>query len=233
MSELEAATKVLTRAVELDNNQRYKEALVCYQEGTNLLMVALKNETDKSKKQSLRLKLEEYLSRGEKIKPLVLSQSKTEKYHEKIEIKDGERGYCYKKIFGNCLTGNVTEVRVEDPYVRTNHQILNFVRFCEMLVHISSIKKVKLLTGHHQDRPMQEDKLNKLAESLKQCGLVLEVSFSDTLHDREITFDNGWVVKIGRGLDFFKPVKDSFSVGYFDHSLRACHETTVDLYKNN
>lgn len=89
------------------------------------------------------------------------------------------------------------------------------------------------MIGHHQDRSMQGDKLGKLAESLRQCGIKLEFSFSDTLHDREITFDNGWVVKIGRGLDFFKPVKDQFSVGYFDHSLRPCHETTVDLYKNN
>lgn len=145
MTDLDAATKVLTRAVELDNNQRYKEALVCYQEGTNLLMIALKNETDKSKKQSLRSKLEEYLSRGEKIKPLV--QSKVEKYHEKIEIKDGERGYSYKEIFAKCLSGNITEVRVEDPYIRTTHQILNFVRFCEMMVHVGSIKRIKLLTG--------------------------------------------------------------------------------------
>ena len=80
---------------------------------------------------------------------------------------------------------------------------------------------------------MQADKLNKLSESLKQCGIILEVSYSDTLHDREIVFDNGWVVKIGRGLDMFKPVKDNCSVGHFDQSLRACHETTIDLYKNS
>ena len=145
MTDLDAATKVLLRAVELDNNQRYKEALICYQEGTNLLMTALKNETDISKKQSLRLKLEEYLSRGEKIKPLV--QSNSEKHHQKIEIKDGERGYSYKRIFAPCLSGNVTEVKVQDPYIRAAHQVLNFVKFCEMLVHVSSIKRIKLLTG--------------------------------------------------------------------------------------
>lgn len=233
MTDLDAATKVLTRAVELDNNQRYREALICYQEGTDLLMTALKTEPDRIKKQSLRSKLEEYLSRGEKIKPLVQTQNKTEKYHQKIEIKDEERGHSYKKIFAPCLSGNVTEVMVEDPYIRTMHQILNFVRFCEMMVHVSSMKKIKLLTGHHQDTSLQQDRLNKLTESLKHCGITLEVSFSDTLHDREITFDNGWVVKIGRGLDFFKPVKDQFSVGYYDHSLRACHETTIDLYRNS
>ena len=145
MSELEAATKVLTRAVDLDNNHRYKEALICYQEGTNLLMLALKKETDSGKKSALRQKLDEYLKRGEVIKPLV--QNLSEKHHERFEVKDGERGHSYKKIFEKCLFGNLTEVRVEDPYVRTHHQIHNFVRFCELLVHVSTMKKIKLLTG--------------------------------------------------------------------------------------
>ena len=231
MSELESATKVLTRAVDLDNNQRYKEALVCYQEGTNLLMLALKKETDSAKRLALRQKLDEYLSRGEIIKPLV--QNLSEKHHERIEIKDGERGHSYKKIFEKCLLGKLTEVRVEDPYIRTHHQIQNFVRFCELLVHVSSMKKIKLLTGCHQDRSMQADKFQKLKDSLMHYGITLDISYSDTLHDREVTFDNGWVVKIGRGLDMFKPVRDNCSVGHFDQSLRACHETTIDLYKNS
>ena len=253
MSELESATKVLTRAVDLDTNQRYKEALVCYQEGTNLLMLALKKETDSAKRLALRQKLDEYLSRGEVIKPLV--QNLSEKHHERVEIKDGERGHSYQKIFGKCLVGKLTEVRVEDPYIRTHYQIQNFVRFCELLVHVSSMKTIKLLTGmeqhcdpfalpqilintflstgRHQDRSMQTDKFQKLADSLVHSGITLDISYSDTLHDREITFDNGWVVKIGRGLDMFKAVKDNCSVGHFDQSLRACHETTIDLYKNS
>ena len=80
---------------------------------------------------------------------------------------------------------------------------------------------------------MQAEKFNKLSESLKQCGIILEVSYSDTLHDREISFDNGWVAKIGRGLDMFKAVKDNCSIGHFDQTLRPCHETTIDLYKNS
>lgn len=145
MSELESATKVLTRAVDLDNSHRYKEALVCYQEGTNLLMLALKKETDNSKKLALRQKLDKYLSRGEIIKPLV--QNLSEKHHERMEIKDNEKGFTYTKIFEKCLFGKLTEVRVEDPYIRTHHQIQNFVRFCELLAHVSSMERIKLLTG--------------------------------------------------------------------------------------
>lgn len=145
MVDLEAATGVLKRAVDLDNSHRYKEALICYQEGTSLLMIALRKETDCVKKKALRQKLDEYLRRGEIIKPLV--QSQCEKHHEKIEIKDGEQGHTYQKIFEKCLIGELTEVRVEDPYVRAHHQILNFVRFCELLVHLKTVKKIFLVTG--------------------------------------------------------------------------------------
>ena len=41
-------------------------------------------------------------------------------------------------------------------------------------------------------------------------------------------FSNGWIVKIGRGLDYFKPV-EKFTVGFTDYDLRPCKETTVDI----
>lgn len=73
-------------------------------------------------------------------------------------------------------------------------------------------------------------------------------------------FDNGWIIKIGRGLDYFKRPKvrlriiyllvfickygvakvneiflsfvsqGRFSVGYCDYDLRQCQETTVDIF---
>lgn len=38
MEAVNIASNILTRAVELDNNKRYTESLVCYQEGIQLLM---------------------------------------------------------------------------------------------------------------------------------------------------------------------------------------------------
>ena len=43
-------------------------------------------------------------------------------------------------------------------------------------------------------------------------------------------FDNGWVIKIGRGLDIYKPTENKFSIGFCDFDLRPCHETTVDIF---
>ena len=43
-------------------------------------------------------------------------------------------------------------------------------------------------------------------------------------------FDTGWVVKIGRGLDIYKPTENKFSIGFCDFDLRPCHQTTVDMF---
>ena len=46
--------------------------------------------------------------------------------------------------------------------------------------------------------------------------------------------DNGWLIKIGRGLDIFRaPPKGRFTLGYFDLDLRPCLETTVDIFHKN
>lgn len=43
-------------------------------------------------------------------------------------------------------------------------------------------------------------------------------------------FDNGWKVKMGRGLDIYKIV-DKFSIGAFDLNMRPCKKCTVELYR--
>jgi len=37
------------------------------------------------------------------------------------------------------------------------------------------------------------------------------------------------MIKIGRGLDYFKKA-ERFSIGYYDFDLRPCKETTVDIF---
>lgn len=48
MSQLEnAAAAILTRAVTLDKNKRFTEALVCYQEGLQILIDRVKGKSSK------------------------------------------------------------------------------------------------------------------------------------------------------------------------------------------
>uniref|UniRef100_A0A8C9DQV0 MIT domain-containing protein 1 n=1 Tax=Prolemur simus TaxID=1328070 RepID=A0A8C9DQV0_PROSS len=63
-----AAITVLKRAVELDSEYRYSQALVCYQEGIDLLLQVLKGTKDYTKKCNLRQKISNYMDRAENIK---------------------------------------------------------------------------------------------------------------------------------------------------------------------
>lgn len=51
------------------------------------------------------------------------------------------------------------------------------------------------------------------------------------MYDREIRIDNGWTIKIGRGLDFCQRPDSWFGMGANDISLARCLETKVDAFK--
>ena len=126
-----------------------------------------------------------------------------------------------------------TAVAIEDPYIRLPHQLQNFVRFCETVLKSGTVKKIALITSY-SDNPQLADIAEKLAElkqSLLELDVVLETKLNPNLHDREIRIDNGWVIKIGRGLDFYQKPGGWFEVGAHDLSLRKCLETKVDIFR--
>ena len=83
-------------------------------------------------------------------------------------------------------------------------------RLCELLVvKCQRLKRIRLKSGRSdscQERQQQDQKLKEIGQSLVKStgGVELVVEYDDVIHDREIRFDNGWIVKIGRGLDIFK-----------------------------
>ncbi|XP_037754392.1 MIT domain-containing protein 1 isoform X3 [Chelonia mydas] len=164
---------------------------------------------------------------------LLLQVLKDGKYHQQIKIEENSTGFSYEKVFQDYLNETVTEVWVEDPYIRHVHQFYNFLRFCEMLVKgPCRVKTIHLLTSYDEGsgKSQQTSSLEEIKQSLKNYGVTLNVSFSSSIHDREIRFNNGWMIKIGRGLDYFKKPQGRFCLGYCDFDLRPCHETTVDVF---
>lgn len=113
------------------------------------------------------------------------------------------------------------------------HQIQNFVRFCETLAKHPAIRKIHLITSYDGDAPSADslEKFEELKQSLLELDVVLGVDFDRNLHDREIRVNNGWVIKIGRGLDFYQKPGGWYEVGVNDLVLRKCLETKVDIYK--
>ena len=147
-------------------------------------------------------------------------------------IRYGDVGHSYESIIGPYLLG-AKELLIEDPYIRMTHQVQNLVRFCEAVVKIGSVKKIKLITGYDDEAKMAEvqEKLLELQQSLADSDIALEVAFNTTIHDREIRMDNGWVVKIGRGLDLYQKPGGWYEIGSTDLSMRKCLETKVDIFR--
>jgi ATP-dependent Lon protease len=147
-------------------------------------------------------------------------------------FRHGATGHSYESIMGPYLRGAKTVV-IEDPYIRLQHQIQNFVRFRETALKFDTVKKISLITGYDDNTQLSDiaEKLEQLKQSLLELDVELEVKLNPNLHDREIRLDNGWVIKIGRGLDFYQKPGGWFEVGANDLSLRKCLETKVDIFR--
>ena len=147
-------------------------------------------------------------------------------------IMYGDTGHSYETIIGPYLFG-AKSVVIEDPYIRLQHQIQNFVRFCETVVKSGTVKRVDLITGYDDNTQLMEihEKLEDLKQSLLEVDVILEVKLNPNMHDREIRLDNGWIIKIGRGLDFYQRPGSWFEIGTNDLSLRKCLETKIDIFK--
>lgn len=160
------------------------------------------------------------------------SSSQPQAREQHFTIMYGDTGHSYESILGPYLFG-AKAVVIEDPYIRLQHQIQNFVRFCETVLKSGTVKKIELVTGYDDRTQLAEihEKLDDLKQSLLEVDVILDVKLNANMHDREIRLDNGWVIKIGRGLDFYQRPTSWFEVGVNDLSLRRCLETKVDIYK--
>lgn len=159
----------------------------------------------------------------------LIADARTEQHYT---ILYGENGYTYERILGDYLKGAKT-VYVEDAYIRMQHQVQNFVRFCELVVRVGDAKQIDLLTSTEDQTQKVEvmERFQQLEASLADQGIQFNYAFSDTIHDREIKLDNGWVIKIGRGFDIYQKPDSWFSIGSSDLSLRPCLETKVDIFR--
>ncbi|NTT88407.1 BREX system Lon protease-like protein BrxL [Tabrizicola sp. SY72] len=155
-----------------------------------------------------------------------------EPQEQHFTILYGDTGHSYESIMGPYIRG-AKAVTIEDPYIRLPHQIQNFVRFCETCLKSGTVKSINLITGYDDKTQLADisEKIEDLKQSLLEMDVVLSAKLNPNMHDREIRLDNGWVIKIGRGLDFYQRPGSWFEVGANDLSLRKCLETKVDIFR--
>jgi len=164
--------------------------------------------------------------------PFVAASDSAPLQEKHFRIFYGDTGFGYDAIFGDYLRGAKT-IEIEDPYIRSQHQIQNFIRFCELAVKTGGIEKIVLQTSAEDKSQEQEakERFESLKDSLANVSIGFEYIFKDTLHDREVRLSNGWRVKIGRGLDIYQRPESWFVIGANDLNLRPCLETMVDIFR--
>lgn len=139
----------------------------------------------------------------------------------------------------------------------------NFLRFCEAVIkRIRGAEcLIHLMTSYEsmEQKKEIEASIGEMKVSLQMHKIQLVLTFNDAMHDREIKLvcmnrqdtillhkinlhyyiliallqSNGWVIKIGRGLDFYTKPQSKFCAGFYDFDLRPCLETTIDIFQDN
>lgn len=110
-------------------------------------------------------------------------------YHEQISIENNSKGHSYNALFGRFLDSDISNVKVEDPYIRNYNQCRNFLQFCELLVKkCQKLKQIFLLTGSDAKNVNdQQFWLSSIQKSLlSDYKVQLIIEYSSTLHDRQI-----------------------------------------------
>lgn len=80
-------------------------------------------EEDAAKKLRYQDKLKEYMTRAEQIKELYKSQISKGQIVDKRHIIENSTGNSYDAIFGKYLKDDVTELSLDEPYIREYYQV--------------------------------------------------------------------------------------------------------------
>ena len=145
-----------------------------------------------------------------------------------VEIKEGQTGISYRRLFAPYLRGART-VTLVDPYIRLDYQIYNLMSFIELLDPDNGGLNLQVITAadSNEEEVQLSEKLDQLQESANSKKVTFTYSFDRTKHDRLIETDTGWRITLGRGLDIFHRIESRFSLGFTDQTQRKCKETNI------
>jgi hypothetical protein len=147
-------------------------------------------------------------------------------------IHQGETGFAYENIFGEYLV-NTEKVILFEPYLLKHYQLKNLYQFCQLITKHRNIMYLHIITrsGSYYSPFSLVEKLDKLANYMQKLEIKLTYKLSQNAHDREIVLDNGWIIKIGRGLDIYLPPTEN-EKNSDDFNLRPCRETKIDIFND-
>ncbi len=130
------------------------------------------------------------MERAEKVKTHLEKLKQEGDYREQLQINEDDTGHSYDKVFSRFLDATVHRVEVDDPYIRSPHQVniqINLAFNCflcisiRILVHVHFFYSVTIFC--------QCDNFLRFVElCLRQCP-NLKVVFLTTKQDEKNHFD--------------------------------------------
>lgn len=140
-------------------------------------------------------------------------------------LKDGDSGWSLSKLFDPIIFSGANNIRIVDPYLFKPHQFRNLK---ELILHIVENSKPKIIDIHTSYPQLEFKEANEVAlmdlskELFSSHGVTLQYSYLSNLHDRYVIVDTGYVVKLGRGLDIYKPTTGLAAHRSESRKVRAC-----------
>jgi hypothetical protein len=65
------------------------------------------------------------MARAEKVKKHIEELKEKGSYRERIQVSEGACGFSYQSVLSRFLDEDVTCVEIDDPYIRSPHQVWN------------------------------------------------------------------------------------------------------------
>lgn len=147
----------------------------------------------------------------------------------RFDLQDGALGWPWAKIFGPRFLEGATRVLLVDPHLSNPHQMRNLREFIVRISEVTKLKSLHVVTGPDEAGGEGDDSnLREFAHSLmrdKEIDLTWERD--KTNHDRVVIFDTGAMLKLGRGLDIYKPVT---GLAKTDSSVRKVRKCEIDVF---
>lgn len=145
-------------------------------------------------------------------------------------MRNGDKKWPFAKIFPAEFFRGASEIWLIDPYLSKHHQRRNLREFLDVVGKAAKLKTINVITSESEDPTGRDDKqfYDSLDRSLfEKVGSKITYTHNEHVHDRFVVVDNGFVFKLGRGLDIYKPVA---GLSGADASLRQTRECEIDVF---
>ena len=145
-------------------------------------------------------------------------------------LQNGAKRWSWSRIFPPQYLRGATQAWLIDPYLVKRHQRRNLSEFVMAILEGAKLKTLHIITREVGDAATNADKLYYDAldrDAFEKAGMRLVHIIDPEVHDRSFTLDNGFVFKLGRGLDIYKPVA---GLAARDLSLRQVRPCDIDVF---